>query len=409
MRILLANTAHPSHVKGGAEAAVLDLAKRLVQRGHSVALVTHHKSWKGSQSEEDGVRLYNLGNRNIYYAFKEAKSPAPLRFLWHSLDSANPFMEHAFGRILDQEKPDIVNTHVLVGLSQGLWRAVKKRNIPLIHYLHEYGALCPRGSTFNKGALCLQQCRSCATITQKRRELSNNVDSIVGVSRYTLDRHLDWGYFTKAKPYVLPNVFNNLAFTGRASARLGPMRIGYFGRLIPDKGAHLLIEAVKNLPQGGWTLDIAGTGDADYIQKLKAMAGANVRFLGWRKAEEFFTNIDVMVLPSLWPDPQPRVTFEAYMYGVPVIGARAGGIPEQIVEGRTGWLFEAGSVSSLTDVLGQRLSDRDDQSLPTADFEERLIALDPDKVALAYEQAYQETIENLEFTQKALAEHTKNI
>jgi glycosyltransferase involved in cell wall biosynthesis len=395
MRILLVNTAHPSTVKGGAEAAVLDLAKRLVKRGHSVALVTHHKSWRGSRGEEDGVRLYTLGNRNIYYAFSNSKPPSPFRFLWHGIDSANPFMEYAFGRILDREKPDIVNTHVLVGLSQAIWRAVKKRHIPLIHYLHEYGAMCPRGSTFNKGTLCAQQCKSCAAITQVRRELSGLVDSIVGVSGYTLQRHLDWGYFREAAPYVLPNVFNNLTFTGRASARVGPMRIGYFGRLIPDKGAHLLIEAVKQLPPGGWTLDIAGTGDADYIEKLKAMAGPNVRFLGWRKAEEFFAPIDVMVLPSLWPDPQPRVTFEAYMYGVPVIGARAGGIPEQITEGRTGWLFESGSVSSLAQVLGERLRERDDQSLPTAGFEERLVSLDPDKVASAYEEAYQETIDHV--------------
>src|SRR5690349_5654931 len=98
MRILLANTGHPATIKGGAEAAVLDLAHRLQARGHSVALVVHHPGREVETFEDRGVRVYALPNRNLYDGFDGAKRSAPLRFAWHALDSANPFMEAAFAR-----------------------------------------------------------------------------------------------------------------------------------------------------------------------------------------------------------------------------------------------------------------------------------------------------------------------
>ena len=65
MRILLANTGHPSAIKGGAEAAVLDLAHALARRGHSVALVVHHGGRELTLDEDEGVRVYALPNRNL--------------------------------------------------------------------------------------------------------------------------------------------------------------------------------------------------------------------------------------------------------------------------------------------------------------------------------------------------------
>ena len=390
MRILLANTGHPDTIKGGAEAAVLDLARRLAARGHGVSLVVHHGGRDLEIGEERGVRTYALPNRNLYFAFDGRKRTAPARLAWHALDGTNPFMAAAFGKILDRERPDVVNTHVVVGLSQLIWRAAAKRGLPVVHYLHEYGTMCPRGSAFRDGALCPRPCLPCGVLGLPRKRLSRLVDTVVGVSRFTLERHLAWGFFPQARRTVIPNVFEGLRFRGRKTAE-GPLRLGYFGRLIPDKGAHLLIEAAKRLPDG-WTLDIAGTGDPAYVEVLKAAAPQRVRFLGWAAPGFFFDRVDVMVLPSLWPDPQPRVTFEAFMHGVPVIGAQAGGIPEQIDEGRTGWLFEAGSVESLAAVLAARLADRADRDLPGSAFAERLAVLDPDRVAGLYEAAYAEAI-----------------
>jgi glycosyltransferase involved in cell wall biosynthesis len=388
MRILLANTGHPATIKGGAETAVLDLAQALVARGHSVALAVHHGGKELEESVEGGIRIYALPNRNLYFGFDGQKRPAPLRLAWHALDGVNPLMASAFGAVLDRERPEVVNTHVVVGLSQLVWREAARRDIPIVHYLHEYGTMCPRGSGFRDGHLCARPCGTCGVLTAPRKRLSRLVDSVVGVSRFTLERHLDWGFFPNASRAVLPNIFRDLVFHGRPAARPGPLRLGIFGRLIPDKGAHLVIEALKTLPPESVSLDIAGTGDEAYLASLKAAAPANVRFRGWTRSAEFYPDIDILVLPSIWPDPQPRVTFEAFMHGVPVIGSDAGGIPEEIDEGSTGWLFRAGSVEDLARVLRERLADRADRTLAPDGFTTRLARLAPDQVAAEYEAVY---------------------
>ena len=388
MRILLANTGHPATIKGGAEAAVLDLAHALAGRGHDVSLIVHHGGTGLEECTDGGVRVYALPNRNLYFGFDGRRRPAPLRLAWHAVDSANPFMARAFGAILDRERPDVVNTHVVVGLSQSVWSAAARRGIPVVHYLHEYGTMCPRGSAFRDGHLCERPCRSCGLVATPRKRLSRLVDTAVGVSRFTLDRHLGWGFFPNARRAVLPNIFTGWTFDPRPAGPVGPLRLGYFGRLIPDKGIHLLLEALRRLPEGAWTLDIAGTGEDDYVASLRASAPPGTRFLGWTRSADVYPDIDVAVVPSIWPDPQPRVVFEAYMRGVPVIGARAGGIPEQIEEGVTGWLFEAGSADDLARVLRARLADRADRTLPVDGLRDRLLRIRPDHVLAEYEAVY---------------------
>jgi glycosyltransferase involved in cell wall biosynthesis len=108
------------------------------------------------------------------------------------------------------------------------------------------------------------------------------------------------------------------------------------------------------------------------------------------------------------------VVFEAYMHGVPVIGARAGGIPEQIDEARTGWLFEAGSAADLAGVLGGLVTDRRDRALDRQAFADRLDTLDPCRVATLYEDAYADAIDRRRSARRIirpathLAEHTGN-
>jgi glycosyltransferase involved in cell wall biosynthesis len=393
MRILLANTGHPATIKGGAEAAAFDLAMALVGRGHEVSLVVHHGGREVEETTDRGVRVFALPNRNLYFGFDGRQRPSPLRLAWHGLDSANPWMARAFGRILDSVRPDVVNTHVLVGLSQLVWREAAQRGLPIVHYLHEYGTMCPRGSAFRDGRLCTSPCTACGLITAPRKRLSGLVDTVVGVSRFTLKRHLDWGFFPNARTTVLPNIFVGLRAHPRpAVPGGGPLRIGYFGRLIADKGPQLLIEAVRQLPAGSWTLTIAGTGEQEFLATLKARAPDATHFIGWARPGDIFPHIDLLVVPSIWPDPQPRTVFESFMYGVPVIGARAGGIPEEIDEGQTGWLFEAGSADDLARVLGARVADRADRALDPQNFRDRLALLDPQRVIEAYECVYAEAI-----------------
>jgi glycosyltransferase involved in cell wall biosynthesis len=129
----------------------------------------------------------------------------------------------------------------------------------------------------------------------------------------------------------------------RTDARL---RLGYVGTLVWHKGAHVLLEAVRRLPSD--RIDVRVFGDLDcfpeYGRRLRALAhDLPVRFMGAfdrSSLPEVYSAMDVLVVPSLWPENSPLVIHEAFMAGVPVVAAARGGIPELVAHGRSGLLYD---------------------------------------------------------------------
>jgi glycosyltransferase involved in cell wall biosynthesis len=136
-----------------------------------------------------------------------------------------------------------------------------------------------------------------------------------------------------------------------------PLRIGYVGTLVWHKGAHVLLEAVRGLPAGGYQVKIFGNPDVspDYVADLHARAaGLPIQFMGpfeRNRIAEAYAAIDVLVVPSLWLENSPLVIHEAFMAGIPVVGARIGGIADLVEEGRTGLLYEPASAVALEAAL----------------------------------------------------------
>lgn len=127
----------------------------------------------------------------------------------------------------------------------------------------------------------------------------------------------------------------------------------YAGRLVPEKGAHVLIEAHA---RSGCKLPLAiagGTSHTDeYVEELKRLAaGRNVKFLGYIYGPDLataFRNAALFVLPSEL-EGQPIVLLEAVAYGVPVI---ASDIPPNIETlGEDGVYFRVNDVESLAETL----------------------------------------------------------
>lgn len=137
-----------------------------------------------------------------------------------------------------------------------------------------------------------------------------------------------------------------------------PLRIGYAGRLVEEKGLDVLIKAVNLLP-GAWHLRVMGDGpDRDRLQTVAGLLniGGGIAFDPPRKSTEmpaFYHDLDVLVLPSLtrpnWKEQFGRVLIEAMSSGVVVVGSRSGAIPEVI--GDAGLLFDEGDENDLRDCL----------------------------------------------------------
>jgi glycosyltransferase involved in cell wall biosynthesis len=149
----------------------------------------------------------------------------------------------------------------------------------------------------------------------------------------------------------------------RPRANHGPLRIGFVGTLVWHKGVHVLLEAVRQLPQDAFELHIFGDTDVfpDYVAQLRALgSGLPVRFAGAfdRSAVSgIYQQFDVLVVPSLWLENSPLVIHEAFMAGVPVVGARMGGIAELIRHEQNGLLYDPPSSSAALAAALRRLID----------------------------------------------------
>ena len=143
-----------------------------------------------------------------------------------------------------------------------------------------------------------------------------------------------------------------------------PLRIGYVGTIAWHKGVHVLIDAVRLLPPHIYELKIFGDTAVfpDYAADLRhRAAGLAIRFMGpfpRERTADVYEQIDVLAIPSLWLENSPLVIHEALMAGVPIVGARIGGIPDLVADGHSGLLFDPDSPNELTSALHALATDR---------------------------------------------------
>ncbi|HTH00149.1 MAG TPA: glycosyltransferase family 4 protein [Vicinamibacterales bacterium] len=152
--------------------------------------------------------------------------------------------------------------------------------------------------------------------------------------------------------------------TEATSAEARPLRIGFVGTLVWHKGVHVLVEAARKL-RGKYELHIHGDTAIfpDYAATLrKSAAGLPVVFqdgFDRERVSDVYNNLDVLVVPSLWPENSPLVIHEAFMHHVAVVGARVGGIPELVTEEINGFLYDPFDSDSLAASLQRLIDDRE--------------------------------------------------
>jgi glycosyltransferase involved in cell wall biosynthesis len=129
--------------------------------------------------------------------------------------------------------------------------------------------------------------------------------------------------------------------------------------LIPDKGIHVAVQALAELPEGVvlWVVgDGPQRGDLERIAHGLGVGG-RVRFLGsHRDIVPFLQAADCFICPSVWKEGAGNANFEAMACGLPDVASRIGGIPEFVEDGRNGFLFTSGDHRELADRI-RRLAD----------------------------------------------------
>lgn len=351
------NTLYYPHEKGGAERSVRKIAQEHVHQGGQSIVITLSSERKKSISHHGGVKVYYVPVANISkYPFSNFQGRIQ-KLLWKVIDLYNPVMAFRVYKILNHEKPDIIETNNLQGFSTAVWAAAKYLGIPIVHVARDYYLSCHNSCMFKNGTACQTQCLSCQAFCSIKKHSSKNIKGLCGVSRKILDIHESMGYFPQ-KQYsnaVYSAVYSSLDAAPEAkttTSNSSPLSIGFIGRHENIKGIEVLLKAVQMLDKKNYRFFIAGDGDKDYSAILKEKySQENVEFSGWVSPDIFFSKIDFLVVPSLWEEPFGRVIAESYWHGVPVIAANNGGMPEAIEDGKTGFVFRAGDPQDLAKTL----------------------------------------------------------
>jgi glycosyltransferase involved in cell wall biosynthesis len=401
----------PRH-QAGSELYVSALARAQAER-HDVFVLaaeydpaTPHGTlrWR----EHDHLPVTELVNNWQFGSFSET---------YHS-----PRVNGQLAHVLDATRPDILHIHNLLNLSFDLPQLARQRGARSVATLHDYTLVCPSGGQrvhvaeehvcavidAERCARCFGQSpfyaqmaarriapqrfgaaiASVARLARRRapwmlkaasrlpgpsvtaadirhrlasaRNLLETIDLFVAPSPALAEEYVRLGL---PRDRLIVSDYGFEVAAPRPKSRSATLRIGFVGTLVWHKGTHVLLEAIRTLP-GDYTVHLFGDPDTFpvYTARLKQLAnGLPVVFHGrydHARAAEVYAQIDVLVVPSLWPENSPLVIHEAFQHGAAVVAARMGGITDLVQHGVNGFLYDAFSPTALASVLAALLHDR---------------------------------------------------
>jgi exopolysaccharide biosynthesis WecB/TagA/CpsF family protein len=322
---------HNSYRQPGGEDAVVDAEIGLLRgRGHSVETYVRSNDELNSMHAQD--------------AFAQA--------LWSRRSWSD------VTRILAAFRPDVLHVHnTFARVSPSIHWAAARAGIPVVQTLHNFRLLCVQAMFLRQGRVC-EDClgrlpwrgvaRNCyrgsrlqsaglATAIGAHRALGTyrrTVARYIALTAFCRDKFIEGG-LPGSRIAVKPN------FVDIARAPESPRRGGLFvGRLSPEKGIHVLLEALRELP--GITLDVIGDGP----ERDRVAAHPQINLLGWLAPAAVYARMReaaYLVMPSVWYENFPRTLVEAFASGLPVVASRIGSLAELVDHGRTGLVFEPGA------------------------------------------------------------------
>lgn len=380
MKILFANKFF--FMKGGAETVFFQEREMVRQAGHQVIdfAMQHPDNLPSPQS---GYFPANVDYHQQHGLFERLKIAA--RFI-HNQEACDRLAE-----LIRAERPDIVHFHnIYHQLTPAIIRVAKSLGCKTVLTAHDYKVVCPSYSMQVKnepfepariegswlklfrhqwleGSWSKSLLLSAEAAWQQWRRNYEQVDALVAPSAF-MARMLR----SRLPASRIEVILNGIDV--EASRESGEDR-GYFlflGRLMAEKGVETLARAHQRMtrPAG---LKIVGGGP------LQAHLGhhyPNAELLGFKQGEELLDllrHAKAVVVPSEWYENCSMSVLEAMAYGKPVIGARIGGIPEQIRDGVDGLLFEAGNVDELSHCMDMLVAEPELTNLMGASARQRLI------------------------------------
>jgi glycosyltransferase involved in cell wall biosynthesis len=363
MKILIASSLYGTS-GGGAGLIAEYISRGLMRASHQVTVVTIGGDAFSICNEQNGVKLIWFKPANIYSFTEKDLHPSWQKIIWQLLDIYNFQCARIFSQILKEEAPDIVHIHKMRGFSGAVW-SVAAKLLPgrVVQTFHDYESMSPDGLLRGSiGRMALRKQWPIRGYQIIRSKLSMGILTVTAPSVHLLKRIKNSGLFPRASSHVIANTHgwseNELRSLHENGAVMPKedFRFLFLGRLEREKGVLELCDAFLQAFRfrANIHLDIAGWGSWDSELRQKYKDHANIHFLGalhGQAREGALRNATIVVVPSIVEEVFGLVASEAFAFGKPVIASNIGGLPEVIREGETGWLVEAGNISSLANKL----------------------------------------------------------
>ncbi|MDB6118658.1 MAG: glycosyltransferase [Verrucomicrobiaceae bacterium] len=395
MKLLHVPFAYYPDACGGTEVYVAALCRFLSAAG--VENVVAAPATEAADYEHEGVRVHRF-----------AVHPAITQRMMFV--EGDPVAAAGFARILDDEKPDIVHFHAnSPAVSILCLREARKRGIPALSTYHTPTVSCQRGTLMRwgvqpcDGGLRPTVCAACflnahgmpraiasmtAVASYVTRPLaalpglSNATRAVLGASPLVVGRmratHEWWSGMKKVialcrwtESLLLLNkvpaerirlVRHGLPTPAKGVTKAispSPLRLVFLGRLDPDKGIDLIINAMRLAPDLSVTLDlfiISPLGENSTALSLRLQTEGDPRItlrapVPSTEVVDTLKDYHALLVPSRWLETGPLVVLEAFAAGIPVIGSDLGGIAEWVEDGRNGLLVKDLSVQAWGEAL----------------------------------------------------------
>ncbi|ROT28135.1 glycosyltransferase [Micromonospora sp. HM5-17] len=306
-----------------------------------------------------------------------ARVAATARMIW------SPASRRGLARVIDEFRPDVVHLHnIYHQLSPSILAAARAAGVPCVLTLHDYKLACPSYQLLDRGRPCLA-CVEGGPLWAMRRRCKDGSFSRSAVLAVESWLHRTFQAYDPVRVFVSPSRFladilrragvypdrlrvvnhfvDSDAVAAPAATPGRPGGVVFAGRLAPEKGVDVLIEAAAALP-AGVPVDIAGDGPArPALEALAARrAPGRVRFHGRLDKPTLHTllrSAAVAAVPSRWHENQPMAVLEAFACGIPVVTTDLGGLPELVEPGVDGEIVPADAPAPLAAALRGILAD----------------------------------------------------
>ena len=267
------------------------------------------------------------------------------------------------------EKPELVHVHNYFPLlSPSVFFACQKVNIPVVHTLHNYRAVCPTALLMHDGEIIEIGLKSnswwavskkvyrnsyigsftLATMVELHKLLGTwqtKVDRFIALTQFAKKKYIEAGWPSHklaVKSNFISDPFNNQIKIDKE----GGYAL-YVGRLSEEKGIDLLLDAWSKCE-----LPLKIVGDGPLKKTVEQNQIKSGEFLGVKDKVEvldLIKNAEFVIMPSICYEGFPMVLVEAFACGTPALVARLGSMQEIINPNITGLYFETGNANDLAE------------------------------------------------------------